>query len=111
MTTIAATLDSQQISAAKTAAGAITEVAKATISDKKFVFFAAFDGTNNDRSAIYKSGNPIDTNVVQLEGQIRQDSIGLCACPSAMGFRYHLATFNVSVWNLVLLKSTHCHSA
>lgn len=70
MTTIAATLNSQQIAAAKSSAGAITESAKAIITDKRFVFFAAFDGTNNDRDAVYKSGSPLDTNVAQLERQI-----------------------------------------
>lgn len=72
MTTIAAALNSQQIAAAKSAAEAITESAKAVVSDKRFVFLAAFDGTNNDRNAIYKSGSPLDTNVAQLEDQIRK---------------------------------------
>ena len=44
--------------------------AQATISPQQFVFFAAFDGTNNDRAAVHKSGSPQDSNVAQLEKQV-----------------------------------------
>ena len=37
----------------------------------QFVFFAAFDGTNNDRDHVEVSGNPQSTNVGQLEQQLR----------------------------------------
>jgi hypothetical protein len=36
----------------------------------QFVFFVAFDGTNNDRSNLSYSGDPYSTNVGQLFGQV-----------------------------------------
>jgi hypothetical protein len=39
-------------------------------SGKQFVFFAAFDGTNNDKNNVALSGNPQSTNVAQLFDQV-----------------------------------------
>ena len=67
-------LTSQELALANTQASSIAGAARATISTNKFVFFAAFDGTNNDRNAIHRSGNPLDTNVAQLEAQVQNVS-------------------------------------
>src|SRR4051812_19689455 len=41
------------------------------ISPDEFVYFAAFDGTNDDRDNLRRSGNRQETNVAQLERQVR----------------------------------------
>jgi hypothetical protein len=56
MTIIAQTPDSAGIASAQSQANAIGVAAQVTISPRQFVFFAAFDGTNNDRNAVCKSG-------------------------------------------------------
>jgi hypothetical protein len=41
-----------------------------SITSNKFVFFAAFDGTNNNRANLAVSGSKQDTNVAQLATQV-----------------------------------------
>ena len=41
------------------------------ISPRQFVFFAAFDGTNNDRNNLALSGAPLKTNIAVVEEQVR----------------------------------------
>lgn len=43
------------LAAAQNQANGIGEAAQSTLKANQFVFFAAFDGTNNDRGAVYKS--------------------------------------------------------
>lgn len=40
----------------------------------KFVFFAAFDGTNNDKDNLRLSGDPYPTNVANLHKQAEEAS-------------------------------------
>ncbi|MDP9123474.1 MAG: hypothetical protein M3N82_02565, partial [Pseudomonadota bacterium] len=55
---------SQQIGAAATA--------NSLGASNQFVFFAGFDGTNNDAAHLSLSGNPLPTNVRDLVDQVRQ---------------------------------------
>lgn len=67
MTIIAGSLNDQQTQQEQQNAQAIADAAQAgAIRSNQFVFFAAFDGTNNDRNDVPLSGNPQDTNVAQL---------------------------------------------
>lgn len=67
---IAGELNGAQSERALTQAQAIAEAADiGTIKKEQFVFFAAFDGTRNDKKDIDLSGNPDDTNVAQLYTQ------------------------------------------
>lgn len=74
MPIIAQTPDATGIANAQSQANAVSASAQTTIAPKQFVYFAAFDGTNNDRNAVYKSGNPQDTNVAQLEAQVSENA-------------------------------------
>lgn len=71
MTIVAQVLDNIASSAAQAQADAIRASAVPTIRSGQFVYFVAFNGTNNDRHAIYKSGNPLSTNVAVLTRQIK----------------------------------------
>lgn len=67
---IAGELNEAQTERALAQAQAIAETAEAgAIKKEAFVFFAAFDGTRNDKGDIELSGNPEDTNVAQLFAQ------------------------------------------
>ena len=67
----------QVIDSLVTQAAAIASAAQvATIKANQFVFFAAFDGTNNNRDDVLRSGSLQDTNVAQLETQIKEASTG-----------------------------------
>ena len=70
MTIDVKTLNSTDVSNAQNQVNAIAASALRVIAPKQFVYFAAFDGTNNDRDAVYKSGSKQDTNVAQLENQV-----------------------------------------
>lgn len=64
---IAGELNETQTTRVLTQAKAIAEAADTdTIKKEQFVFFAAFDGTRNDKKDVKLSGNPEDTNVAQL---------------------------------------------
>lgn len=64
---IAGQLSEQQTARALAQARAIVEVAEpVAIKKESFVFFAAFDGTRNDKKDVELSGNSEDTNVAQL---------------------------------------------
>jgi hypothetical protein len=77
MSIIAKTPDAAGIATAQTQAAAIASAAQvATIKANQFVFFAAFDGTNNNRDDVLRSGSLQDTNVAQLETQIKEASTG-----------------------------------
>ena len=53
--TIVKVLNSSEIAAARSRGNSIAAVATPTISSNQFVFFTAFDGTNNDRTQLWKS--------------------------------------------------------
>ncbi len=74
MTIQALKLDEQKIAYAQDEANAIANSAHNTISDTTFVYFAAFDGTNNDMNDLSVSGNPLSTNVAELSREITQTS-------------------------------------
>ena len=57
MTIDVKTLNPTDVSNAQNQVNAIAASALRVIAPKQFVYFAAFDGTNNDRDAVYKSGS------------------------------------------------------
>jgi hypothetical protein len=52
-------------------APAMQAKAQQTVTSGQFTFFAAFDGTNNDRTNVPLSDNPLSTNVAQLANQLK----------------------------------------
>jgi len=61
----------QVLSANQQQAQAVLAAAQAgVINANQFVFFAAFDGTNNDRAHPERSGDPYTTNADELEAQV-----------------------------------------
>ncbi|PKO47330.1 MAG: hypothetical protein CVU29_02655 [Betaproteobacteria bacterium HGW-Betaproteobacteria-22] len=67
---IAGTLNETQTDRTLAQAQAIAAAAEiGAIKKEQFVFFAAFDGTRNDKKDVELSGNPEDTNVAQLYTQ------------------------------------------
>ena len=81
-TRITTTLTDTQLQTAQNQAAQIASSSTETISANKFVFFAAFDGTNNDRSDPKIAGNTQSTNVGQMADQVeamRAGSNGLSA--------------------------------
>ncbi len=70
---IAGELTEKQTARALGQADKIANSADSTaIKKEQFVFFAAFDGTRNDRGDVKLSGNPEDTNVAELYMQARK---------------------------------------
>lgn len=69
MGSIAQVLDQTQISQAVQQAVSISNLATRTIGTGQFVFFAGFDGTNNNLAGSL-SGDPQNTNVAQLFSQV-----------------------------------------
>ena len=76
MTAVAETLTSDQIALAQAQAQAIAASASSVVKGNQFVFFAAFDGTNNDVNNVALSGNPQSTNVGQLYRQVQSANEG-----------------------------------
>jgi len=70
MGSIVGTLTEQEIQQAMQQAQRIAASATTTVQSGQFVFFAAFDGTNNDRNDLPESGTPQTTNVGQLAYQV-----------------------------------------
>src|SRR5258705_9975617 len=67
---VVGTLDPQQIAQTQAQSQAITDAAQVgAISSNQFVFFAAFDGTNDDKTNLSLSGLPQSSNVGQLWDQ------------------------------------------
>ncbi|PFH10884.1 hypothetical protein BCF11_3318 [Collimonas sp. PA-H2] len=67
MTTVAGTLTSTQTQQAQQQANTIAGSASKIVSGNQFVFFAAFDGTNNDKNNVPSGAQ--STNVAQLSDQ------------------------------------------
>lgn len=63
------TLTPGEVAAAQAQAAQIGNLPQRLISNDTFVYFAAFDGTNNDRTKVSLSGNLLNTNVAQLFAQ------------------------------------------
>ena len=70
MTITVKTLSPSEIQSAVLQSNQIASAATRTVTSNQFVFFAAFDGTRNDRDNLALSGDPKSTNVAQLERQI-----------------------------------------
>ena len=67
---IAGVLTTEQVSQAQSQSQAITTAAHTgAITSNQFVYLAAFDGANNDKSRLDIGGNPLSTNVAQLSDQ------------------------------------------
>jgi hypothetical protein len=71
MTIQALTLDAQRIASAQNEANAIANSAHNNISSSTFVYFAAFDGTNNDKNNLTVSGNPLRDGLKTHRKRIR----------------------------------------
>ena len=70
---VAGVLSPTQLAQAQSQSQAITNAAKTgAITSSQFVYFAAFDGTNNDKNHLDIGGNPMSTNVAQLFDQLAQ---------------------------------------
>lgn len=61
----------------------------ASTSATAFTFFAAFDGTNNDRSNVPLSRTPQHTNVGQIEFQVRAENPVLSVAGSKVAPNYY----------------------
>ena len=61
-------LDADEIAQTKKQIDVMARVNQGT-APAKFVFFAAFDGTNNDKDNLKLSGSPYQTNVANLFDQ------------------------------------------
>lgn len=71
-------LSPAEISTTRFQTTALGAASFSNINARQFVFFAAFDGTNNDRNNLALSGTPQQTNVAQLFEQVdSQRSSGL----------------------------------
>lgn len=68
-TTVIRTLDSTQVQQLLAQRQALQQVGGSQAAAGKFNFFAAFDGTNNDRNNLSLSGSPYQTNVANLFDQ------------------------------------------
>ncbi len=74
---IAGELNEKQSERALAQADKIANAADTSaIKKEQFVFFAAFDGTRNDKGDMKLSGNPEDTNVAELYLQARKAELG-----------------------------------
>lgn len=62
-------LAAKDVARVRDQASAIAASAEHEAATNQFIFFAAFDGTNNDKDDVALSGNPQDTNVAQLFAQ------------------------------------------
>lgn len=69
-------LTAQEVQQAQTQAAAVANSASSVVTQGQFVFFAAFDGTNNDRNNLSTSNTTQTTNVAQLEDQVAKQNIG-----------------------------------
>lgn len=73
---VAGTLTPEEIQQAIQQVQRLAASASKTIQSNQFVFFAAFDGTNNDRDHLELAGDPQMTNAAQLEIQVREANTG-----------------------------------
>ena len=73
---VASVLSLQELDTTRISTSTLGTSAQITIRPGQFVFFAAFDGTNNDRTNIGLSGAPQGTNVAQLESQLAAGNAG-----------------------------------
>ena len=76
MTIVVKPLTLAEIQTATFLANRIAGAATPTVTSNQFVFFAAFDGTRNDRNNLPLSGVPLSTNAAQLETQIFEANVG-----------------------------------
>ena len=76
MTIVVKTLTPAEIQTATFLANRIAGAATSTVTSNKFVYFAAFDGTRNDRDNLPLSGLSLSTNAAQLEAQIFDANVG-----------------------------------
>lgn len=80
---IAGTLTTEQVQQAQQQANVIAGSANTTISNNQFVFFAAFDGTNNDKNLLLTGVQ--STNV----GQISDQAIASAGLNQNLGVGYY----------------------
>src|SRR5574340_1609084 len=76
MGSVAGTLTPEEIQQALQQAQQLSTSTSESIRLGQCVFFAAFDGTNNDRDHLELSGDPQVTNAAQLEYQVAEANLG-----------------------------------
>jgi hypothetical protein len=69
-TSVTGTLTTEQMQQEAAKQQAMANVADAPAAARKFQFFAAFDGTNNDKNNLSLSGSSFQTNVANLFKQV-----------------------------------------
>jgi pimeloyl-ACP methyl ester carboxylesterase len=67
---VVAELNTREIDQTGAICKALADVEAATVMPEQFIFFAAFDGTNNNATDLGLSGTPQQTNVAQLFEQV-----------------------------------------
>lgn len=67
---VTGSLTSQELDATRISTATLGTSAQVTVLPGQFTFFAAFDGTNNNRANVQLSGTPQHTNVAQLFAQV-----------------------------------------
>jgi hypothetical protein len=72
MSSVVRALTQQEILDAQAQSQAIANAGTPAVKEGQFIFFAAFDGTNNDKNNLAVSGTTQQTNVGQLFDQIEQ---------------------------------------
>jgi hypothetical protein len=73
---IVAELNDAEIGLVRSTCDELGNPKPASVMEGQFVFFAAFDGTNNDRGNLALSGTPQQTNVAQLSAQVDSQRAG-----------------------------------
>ncbi|MEO7939778.1 MAG: DUF2235 domain-containing protein [Burkholderiaceae bacterium] len=70
LASISAVLTDDEAADTRATCEALARAGSAPLTPGQFIYFAAFDGTNNDRLNVSLSGAPLQTNVAELFGQV-----------------------------------------
>jgi hypothetical protein len=73
---VTAVLDAGEVAETRACCDALARAGRASLAQGEFVYFAAFDGTNNDRTNVPLSGAPLQTNVAELFEQVETQRLG-----------------------------------
>ena len=102
MTITVKTLSPSEIQSAILQSNQITNAAVATVTGNQFVFFAAFDGTRNDRNNLALSGDPKSTNVAQIFEQVRDGNLGNASVVP----KYYKGVGTIGTWDPTVVIPT-----
>ncbi|MCP5280115.1 MAG: DUF2235 domain-containing protein [Rhodoferax sp.] len=73
---VTAILDAHELAETRACCDALAGAGRPSLVPGQFVYFAAFDGTNNDRANLPLSGAPLQTNVAELFEQVETQREG-----------------------------------